>query len=92
MVSSHFAECSSIDDSFGPYAGNCRGGFDFTLFFEEVVLTIPLALLFISIVPSRIILLRKRRQKCVAGYLLPAKLVNVPLKPTPGDVVTDMRE
>ncbi|KAL8747798.1 MAG: hypothetical protein Q9190_000370 [Brigantiaea leucoxantha] len=52
--------CELIDDSFGPYAEQCRGGFDFTLLFEETLLSIlPLALL-ISIAPLRISYLIKR--------------------------------
>ncbi|KAH6703299.1 multidrug resistance protein MDR [Leptodontidium sp. MPI-SDFR-AT-0119] len=49
-MASHSVDfCSVVDDSFGPYAGYCRGGFDFTLLFEETILTIaPLASLFIA--------------------------------------------
>nr|AAP78734.1 ABC transporter [Alternaria brassicae] len=47
--------CALTDDTFGPYAGpNCRGGFDLTLLFSEVFLSIiPLSLL-IAIAPYRI--------------------------------------
>lgn len=36
------------DDSFGPWAGpTCRGGFDFTLYFEEAILSIPVDAIFL---------------------------------------------
>ncbi|PHH65591.1 hypothetical protein CDD81_2026 [Ophiocordyceps australis] len=39
---------SCADDSFGPWAGpSCRGGFDFTLLFEESILAIPLDAIFL---------------------------------------------
>lgn len=70
------SSCLLIDDSFGPHAKWCRGGFDFTLFFEETVLSIlPLAIL-IAVVPLRsYYLLRKppKTTKWKAGAL---KLVN----------------
>jgi hypothetical protein len=61
------AFCSRLDDSFGPHAGDCRGGFDFTLLFEEAILTIvPLGLLLI-VLPPRIWYLLKREKKVLAA-------------------------
>ncbi len=65
----------SMDDSFGPYAGTCRGGFDFTLLFEEAVLSIPLLAVFILILPFRILQLYKNDKKVVRSPLQIYKLV-----------------
>lgn len=63
------------DDTFGPYAKSCRGGFDFTLLFEETVLSIlPLCLL-LMVVPFRVIYLARREIKVNKSLLLPLKLV-----------------
>ena len=70
--------CKQIDDTFGPYAGACRGGFDFTLLFEESILSIlPLALLLI-IVPFRISYLVRRTIKVDPSSWLASKLVGAP--------------
>ncbi|KZL81674.1 abc transporter [Colletotrichum incanum] len=43
------------DQSFGPWAGaTCRGGLDFTLMFEETILTIPLQCIFLLVLPLRL--------------------------------------
>lgn len=56
--------CSvSVDDSFGPWAQGCRGGFDFTLLFEESILAIPVLCLFIIVVPFRMAQLGKTDDK-----------------------------
>lgn len=68
--------CDKIDDTFGPYAGSCRGGFDFTLLFEETILTIlPIALLLL-VALIRLPYLFKRQTKVVWSYLLPLKMVS----------------
>lgn len=66
----------SIDDSFGPYAGpNVRGGFDFTLLFEESLLSIlPLVIVLIA-APFRIAFLLKKERKLVRSKSLYTKLV-----------------
>lgn len=67
--------CEHIDDSFGPHAGTCRGGFDFTLMFEETILSIlPLVILFL-VVPLRTGYLIRRGVKVNWSRLLPFKLV-----------------
>lgn len=68
--------CARIDNSFGPWAGECRGGFDFTLLFEETIMTIgPLAILLIF-VPFRVSYLFKKSPKASSGVSLPLKLVS----------------
>jgi len=70
------SSCSpSLDNSFGPYAGNCRGGFDFTLLFEETILSIPLLAIFILILPFRTLQLYKNEKKVVRSPLQLYKLV-----------------
>ncbi|CAG5185712.1 uncharacterized protein ALTATR162_LOCUS11383 [Alternaria atra] len=69
-------DCALTDDTFGPYAGaDCRGGFDFTLLFSEVFLSIiPLSLL-IAIVPYRIYRLWWKETKVSRSTLLYTKLI-----------------
>jgi hypothetical protein len=58
------------------WAGSCRGGFDFTLLFEETILQIlPIALILI-LVPFRIVQLSQKRLKVVDSWLLLTKLVS----------------
>ncbi|KAH8602264.1 P-loop containing nucleoside triphosphate hydrolase protein [Bisporella sp. PMI_857] len=65
--------CLIVDNTFGPHAYRCRGGLDFTLFFEETILTIlPLALV-LCISPFRILYLSKRSVKVNKGILLYVK-------------------
>lgn len=67
--------CKLVDDTFGPYAGHCRGGFDFTLLFEESILSIVPLVLLIGVIPLRILYLIRRSIKVERGFLLPSKLV-----------------
>lgn len=77
MAASSTMSCVNVDNTFGPHAGDCRGGFDFTLLFEQTILSIvPLALLFI-VAPLRIWYLSKKKTKVVHSKLLPSKLVGV---------------
>ena len=69
--------CERIDDTFGPYAGYCRGGFDFTLLFEESVLSILPISLFCLFVPFRAWYLIRRETKVERSFLLPCKLVRL---------------
>ena len=69
--------CSSIDDSFGPYASGCRGGLDFTLLFEECILTILPLLLTLLVTPFRLFYLTRNTIKVTPSRLLPCKLVRV---------------
>ncbi|KAK4133595.1 P-loop containing nucleoside triphosphate hydrolase protein [Trichocladium antarcticum] len=55
--------CPRLDNTFGPHAGDCRGGFDFTLLFEETILTLlPLSLVLLAL-PSRLSFLLRRANK-----------------------------
>ena len=67
--------CAHVDNTFGPHAIGCRGGFDFTLLFEESILSIaPIALLLILAL-FRILHLLKKRARVTPSPLLPLKLV-----------------
>ena len=76
MASKTAMSCASVDNTFGPWAGrDCRGGFDFTLLFEETILSItPLSIL-ICIAPFRIFYLWKKRTKVSKSLLQVAKFV-----------------
>ncbi|KAF2707684.1 hypothetical protein K504DRAFT_483031 [Pleomassaria siparia CBS 279.74] len=76
MASNATMSCLSVDNTLGPWAGEkCRGGFDFTLLFEESVLSIaPLALL-LCIAPFRVIRLWGKQTKVSRSLLLSSKLV-----------------
>lgn len=64
-------ECSRLDNSFGPHAGPCRGGFDFSLLFEETILTIlPIGLMLLILPPRIWYLLRRERKVTRAGNTL----------------------
>ncbi len=71
------ASCQIVDNTFGPYAGvGCRGGFDFTLLFEDSILSIlPLCLTLVAAAP-RIFSLWGRQQKVAKSFILPVKLVS----------------
>ncbi|WEW56917.1 hypothetical protein PRK78_002374 [Emydomyces testavorans] len=74
MASHNLSSCAQIDDTFGPYALHCRDGFDFTLLFEETLLTIvPLGLLLL-VAPFRIFYLFKKQTKVNDGPLVHLKL------------------
>jgi hypothetical protein len=68
-----------VDDSFGPWAGPaCRGGFDFTILFEEAILCIPLQCLLLLILPARLWQLTRMDVKMAHGVLRPLKAVRSP--------------
>ncbi|EMD95327.1 hypothetical protein COCHEDRAFT_112393 [Bipolaris maydis C5] len=68
--------CTLVDSTFGPYAGPyCRGGFDFTLLFSEVFLSIvPLSIL-LAVIPFRSLYLWRRQTKVKKSTLLYTKLI-----------------
>lgn len=72
------ADCS--DDSFGPWAGSsCRGGLDFTLAFEQTILTIAPATLFLLLIAPRLLFLLGEAPKTVKNTTRYIKTVsNVP--------------
>jgi ATP-binding cassette subfamily C (CFTR/MRP) protein 1 len=80
------SSCASRDNTIGPYAGeHCRGGFDFTLLFEDAFLSItPLALV-LCIAPFRIIYLLRKERKVSISLLLAAKLVRLLRRRLPSD-------
>lgn len=69
------SEPCPLDSRLRLHAGPCRGGFDFTLLFEETILAIlPLAFVMI-LAPLRILYLSKKSVKVAHSTLLLAKLV-----------------
>jgi len=75
MASTSHIQCSVIDQTFGPHAGQCRGGLDFTLFFEEVILTVLPLVFTLCVAPVRVFYLSKRSVKVNRSLLLWAKLI-----------------
>ncbi|KAF2757243.1 canalicular multispecific organic anion transporter 1 [Pseudovirgaria hyperparasitica] len=65
MDNSSTERCLEIDNTFGPYAGSCRGGFDFTLYFEDTILTILPVVVLLILAPARLLYLRTTRPKVV---------------------------
>ncbi|EXF80647.1 ABC transporter [Colletotrichum fioriniae PJ7] len=63
--------CSSgLDNSLGPWAGElCRGGFDFTLFFEEAILAVPLQSILLLLLPTSALRLARSDVKVVPSNL-----------------------
>lgn len=78
-------ECGRLDNRFGPHAGPCRGGFDFTLLFEETILTIlPLGLMLIFLGPRIWYLLGRTKKVTAAGNtLFLAKIVSIAIFASP---------
>ncbi|CAI6342532.1 unnamed protein product [Periconia digitata] len=76
MASKSYTNCAAVDRTFGPYAGeHCRGGFDFTLLFEEAIFSlIPISLVLI-IAPIRLRYLWKKQNKVSSSLILPVKLI-----------------
>jgi ATP-binding cassette subfamily C (CFTR/MRP) protein 1 len=65
-----------LDNSFGPHAGDCRGGFDLTLLFEESILVLPVVALLIAVAPFRCYyLVRKGVVKVEHNWLLYGKVI-----------------
>jgi ATP-binding cassette, subfamily C (CFTR/MRP), member 1 len=66
------------DDTFGPNVQSldCRGGFDFTVLFEESILTILPAACFILLAPFRALRLLRRRIRVRRNALYVCKLVS----------------
>ncbi|KPM36182.1 Multidrug resistance-associated protein 1 [Neonectria ditissima] len=70
------SSCAGVDDSFGPHASDCRGGFDLTLLFEESILVVPITALLLLAAPCRIVyLLRKNTVKVEHNRWLYCKLI-----------------
>lgn len=72
---------SVCDDSFGPHSGDCRGGFDLTLLFEESILVVPINALLLLAAPCRALyLLRRNAVKVDNSNWLYCKLVSPMLR------------
>lgn len=68
--------CSiAVEDSFGPQVVGCLGGFDFTLLFEESILSILPMSVVLLFLPARIAHLFKNERKVYEGLLHNLKLV-----------------
>jgi hypothetical protein len=69
--------CSpSIDDTFGPVVHGCNSNFDFTLLFEQSVLSIGSTGLLLIFVPPRLVKLWRSSEKTVPDALRFRKLVS----------------
>lgn len=67
--------CQGVDNALRVPASSCRGGFDFSLLFEEIILGIvPLGIVLI-IVPFRLWHLFRKPRKVEVSWLLWAKVV-----------------
>ncbi|BAE64600.1 unnamed protein product [Aspergillus oryzae RIB40] len=65
----------AVEDTFGPVVNHeCKDGFDFTLYFEETVLTLPVTLFFLFWALPRIYHLRQQTIKVQGGYRYFVKL------------------
>ena len=71
------------EDAFGPQARACYGGYDFTLLFEESVMTIgPIGLLLLCLFPRVVYLYRKSLRDGSKDCAYTAKLVGHNFYPT----------
>ncbi|KAF7719382.1 Uncharacterized protein PECH_004876 [Penicillium ucsense] len=67
--------CHELDNTIRVGMGSCRGGFDFSLLFEETILTLlPIAVILI-LGPLRIWQLSRQQCKVKRSWLIPSKLV-----------------
>lgn len=75
MTISASVSCAQVDDSWRAYALSCRGGFDFTLLFEEVVLGIVPIGIILAAAPFRLRHLVRKPYKVAGVGLLLTKIV-----------------
>jgi hypothetical protein len=69
--------CLPVNDQiFGPAVSGCRDDFDFTLLFEQSILSIGPSALLLLITPLRILHLARRNVKTVPSPIDAAKLVS----------------
>ncbi|KAJ5794165.1 hypothetical protein N7457_000764 [Penicillium paradoxum] len=66
--------CRDLDNTLRIDAGSCRGGFDFSLLFEETILEILPILLILITIPVRLWHLSQTQNKVVGSWLVLAKL------------------
>lgn len=81
-TSGALSEC--MNNAFGPVVlrANCRSGFDFTLMFEETVLSIVPSTILLILVPFRLFRLYKSSTKVVHNIASYMKIVIMP-QPSP---------
>jgi hypothetical protein len=71
------ATCLEADSSFGPSVPpGCRSGFDFTLYFEQAILSIVPAVLFLLITAVRLVQLFRANIVTVPSSIHEVKLVS----------------
>ena len=73
--------CSS-DDVFGPVVDGCRGGFDFTLLFEQSILSIGPSAIFLLFVPVKFFQLLRANIKTLPNRSFTLKAVRMSLSTT----------
>ncbi|KAL2022218.1 hypothetical protein VTK56DRAFT_5828 [Thermocarpiscus australiensis] len=67
-------DCITVDDNLGPWAGpSCRGGLDFTLLFEEAILSLLPTVLLVIAALLQVAYLYGRPRQTSNGNLLPLK-------------------
>ncbi|KGO51212.1 ABC transporter, integral membrane type 1 [Penicillium expansum] len=65
-----------VEDQFGPIVSElCASGFDFTWYFESVILALPVTVFFLVWALPRIVYLRKENVKITGGYWGIVKLI-----------------
>lgn len=84
--------CSiAAENSFGPQVVGCLGGFDFTLLFEETILSILPMSVVLLFLPVRIVHLFKSEPKVYEGLLHNLKLVRELVNVTKVSVANGVR-
>lgn len=73
------SNCSNqADDAFGPVVStDCRNGFDFTLLFEQTILSLVPAIAFLVASPIRIGYLSKKNVRTQSNVIRTIKLVRL---------------
>lgn len=71
------ADCTTIDNTVQLYAGDCRGGFDFPLLFEESILVLLPIILAVLIAAVNIPSLLKSPVTTVSTWLGAVKTVRI---------------
>jgi ATP-binding cassette, subfamily C (CFTR/MRP), member 1 len=65
-----------VENAFGPTVQDCRGGFDFTVFFEQLFLSILPSATLLLLVPFRVYRLYRSAPKARGGSILRLKIVS----------------
>jgi len=84
------ARCLAVDDTFGPLiAPECRGGFDFTLLFEQIFLSSVPCVFYLLLCTIRLAQLRRREAAMRLDRFCLGKLVSSIGTPPPRMVGAD---